>query len=58
MPLAELLARGAELFAEHGRLARDDPRGTFARSEPVRWRASYPGPHYYSANKITVVMTL
>merc|ERR1719482_1899642 len=35
VPLPVLLARGGELFADAGRLAREDPVGTFAKSRPT-----------------------
>ena len=35
VPLPELLAGGAALFADHGQMARDDPVGTFAKSQPA-----------------------
>ena len=35
VPLPDLLAGGAALFADHGQMARDDPVGTFAKSQPA-----------------------
>ena len=36
VPLTELLAGRAALFADGGRAAREDPAGTFSKSRPVK----------------------
>jgi hypothetical protein len=36
VPLTSLLLGRAQLFAERGRAAREDPKGTYAQSQPVR----------------------
>ena len=55
--LPVLLARCAELFAENGRMAREDPIGTYRKSTPVD-RLTHFVSHSWKSSRIEKYVAL